>query len=176
MLRLRRIEVELRHAELTLQFVQLFKIDRPHDVHDSELPRFARYDGETYGLVFVHHDVDIDVGVRSLAVGFHQAIPTGRRKLLPYRIDIFLTICGVLVKCVASDIDSLQSLDDIPSCRILRIVSIQEPRSQRKQRGIERNRHGLRRLLRQRRKIRQQQTRIGRGPCQSRRQQRKQYF
>src|SRR5688572_8928801 len=98
------LELELRDAELPFQLVQLAHVDRTHDVHDSELARLARDDGQSVRSLLLHQDVDVDVLLLLATAHLDQPLPTGRIELLPYALDVGARIGEVLVELVAADI------------------------------------------------------------------------
>src|SRR5687768_2801127 len=56
-----RFDLELRHAELPLELVELVEIYRANDVHDRKFARFCRNDCEPERLVARNGDVDVDI-------------------------------------------------------------------------------------------------------------------
>src|SRR5215472_5854911 len=70
-----RRQVELRHAELPFEAVELGEVDRADDVHDGELARLARDDGEPVGDAAIDRDVDVDVGAVPGAIGLEKPLP-----------------------------------------------------------------------------------------------------
>src|ERR1700683_3257430 len=98
--------MQLRDPELSLQTMQLLKIDRSYDVYDREFARLARDDHKTIGIALINRHIDVDISLFLMAANSNQALPCWRRQLLSDHVYFGARIDKVLVKRETPDVNA----------------------------------------------------------------------